>query len=148
MKAALQLYLRFLPSLASSSIPLFFLCGSWHANLNLFHCDITQQLCSCRGASLLGAPAPNAGSSSRCLPAWQPACSSLALGALCGFSGVFRRQRPNAALPQKCVPVTAPLALSPVPLQRILSFSTHSVCFEAHVTLKCHAPLPNDSESI
>lgn len=56
------------------SHPSFLLCGSWQANLNLFRCDITQQLYSCSGASLSGSPAP-APALVR-LPAGKPARSS------------------------------------------------------------------------
>lgn len=64
------------------------LCRSWQANLNLFHCDMTQQLHCSSGASPLGAPATSASSSPSA--SRQPAPRALALHASSwGFSDCF-----------------------------------------------------------
>lgn len=81
----------------------FPLCGSWQTNLNLFHCDIAQELHSCSGASLLGAPAP------------LPAVAVLPAGTGSPrFSGVFppAASKQSALLLRKSVPATVLLVMS------------------------------------
>lgn len=84
--------------------PSFLLCGSWQTNLNLFRWDITQQLCSCSGASPLGSPvcqpAPARGSSGARL--------TLVLG---GFPSAVHKH--SAQLLQQRLSAIVPIVPSP-----------------------------------
>lgn len=95
--------------------PSLLLCGSWQANLNLFHCDITQQLCSCSGASPLGAPAR-----CQCSPLQPPH------GLVGGFPS---SESKHSALPLwKLVPSKAPLVMPhPPPSYVVISCTLSSL---------------------
>lgn len=115
-------------------ISLFFpLCRSWQANLNLFHCDMTQQLHCSSGASSLGAPAASASSSPSA--SQQPALRALA------------RHAPSWGFSDCCVQKNSPLChyksvICPLSASgACCRFFTHSAAFEVHVRLWCHAAL-------
>lgn len=123
----------FLPSSSSSYFPLFPFCRSWQANLNLFHCDMTQQFHCSSGASSLGAPAASASSSLSA--SRQPAPRALARHALSwGFSDCcVQKKSPLCHYKSVICPSSASGACC--------RFFTHSAAIEVHVRLWCHAAL-------
>lgn len=109
------------------------LCRSWQANLNLFHCDMTQQLHCSSGASSLGAPAASASSSPSA--SQQPALRALARHApSSGFSDCLIQKN---SLLCHYKSVICPSSASGA----CCLFFTHSAAFEVHVRLWCHAAL-------
>lgn len=134
------------PSLASTSIRPF--SSVDHSRLiSICFTVISHNSSIAATVPALGSPAP-----APALTVCQPASArSFGSSHTPRFSGVFHRPRPNALL--RCYDASAvcpnhcAACYVPVLLQSLLSFSTHFVFFQVRLTLRCHAPLPNDIES-